>query len=79
MANHKRIYYINAKIVATKDIKRNSQENWLGPPCIGIELYHSTPPGSVEWNKLVNVHIFPILSLLLQKVETKQSTHAVAD
>ena len=48
------------------------------PPCIGVELDHSAPPGRVEWNELVDVSILPILSLLLQKVETKQPAHAVA-
>ena len=49
--------------------------NWL--PCIGVELDDSAPPGSVERNELVDVSVLPILSLLLEKVKTKQPAHAV--
>ena len=49
----------------------------LAPPCIGVKLDHSAPPGSVERNELVDVSLLPILSLLLEKVKTKQPAHAV--
>ena len=49
----------------------------LAPPCIGVKLDYSAPPGSVERNELVDVSVLPFLSLLLEKVKTKQPTHAV--
>ena len=48
-------------------------------PGVSVQLDHRPSPGSVEGDELVDVSVFPILSLLLQEVETEQTAHAVTD
>ena len=48
-------------------------------PGVCVELKDGSPPGGVERDEGADMLPEPVLGLLLQEVQSKQSPHAVAD
>ena len=48
-------------------------------PGVGVELDDGSSPGSVERDEELDMSAEPVVRLLLQEIQTKQSAHAVAD
>ena len=78
-SDHQRVDALNAHVEATRKPWSASDLSCRPSPGVGVELNDGSSPGSVERDEELDMSAEPVVRLLLQEIQTKQSAHAVAD